>query len=107
MNRKSILIATLLFAATLITYAADIGIKWAANPAADNVTKYNVYMAVGPSTTYTLVGSTTNTFFTNTNLTIGVYRWKVAAVNEWGEGPASVPLASAASLPTSVINLTF
>lgn len=107
MTKKSILIASLLFAATLITYAADIGIKWTANPAADNVTKYNVYLTVGPSNTYVLVGSTTNTFFTSTNLAIGVYRWKVSAVNEWGEGPASIPLASAASLPASVLNLTF
>jgi hypothetical protein len=106
MKKKLIILSSLLFVA-IVAIAADIKIGWKANPVTDNVIKYNVYRADGTSTTYVLVGTTTNTVFTNSSLTIGQYKWRVTAVNEWGEGPASIPVQSAPALPSAPVDVAF
>lgn len=106
MKKRLILLSSLLLVA-IVAIAADIKVGWNANPAADNVTKYNIYRATGVSSTFVLVASTTNTYYVDTSLTPGVYRWQVTAVNEWGEGPASVPVVSAPALPGQPVGISF
>lgn len=106
MKQKLIIIIALLLTSVTL-FAANMSIRWDPSPASENIIKYNVYLAVGASTNYTLAGSTTNTTFVTTNLNVGVYKWKVAAVNEWGEGPLSAAISSSASLPSAPVGVSF
>lgn len=74
-------------------------LTWNANPAADNVTAYEIWRATGSSQPFgsaTRIGSTVGTEFTDTSGTWGqVYTYFLVAVNAIGS-----------SAPTAGINLT-
>lgn len=74
---------------TVSGLAADITLAWDANPAAEQVTKYNVYEIL--PTGKKLLGSTSGTEL-KLSLEPGQKTLAVSAVNAWGESPLSDPL---------------
>jgi predicted phage tail protein len=69
--------------------AANITLAWDANLAAENIIKYTVYQAVGPTGSFVKVSDTTSTTLLIPNLTPGLYRFQVTASNVWAESAPS------------------
>lgn len=83
---KAIVIALLL---TALVHAADVNLKWNANPVEDAVVRYEVYYHTGPDTPIASL-STTETRITIPELIPGTtYYFTVVAVN--AEGLKSEP----------------
>jgi hypothetical protein len=75
---------------------ATVTLSWTPSPAAEQVTKYNVYGDGG------LLGSPTSPDFVINLVTPGVHSFTVAPVNVWGEGPMSDPVLT----PPACSNIT-
>jgi len=88
--------------------AADVQLGWDPNPPSDQVTGYKFYLAPGATNAFALYTTTTNTTVTVTNLTPGVYRFQVTAINVWNkESPASNVIQTPPGQPTTPVLLFF
>jgi len=68
----------------------SVKVTWNPNAPEEGVTGYNVYQDGA------LAGNSTTTDFTVQNVTPGIHKYEVAAVNLWGEGPKSDPVSTPA-----------
>lgn len=69
---------------------ANVTLTWAANPAAEMVTKYRVWEAVNGNYEYpNLLGETSETTFVVTDHAPGLFSWAITAVNLAGESAIS------------------
>lgn len=90
MLKPRTIVAALLLLALSTAPAATL--SWAPADPADQVTSWNVYQAIAPSTNFVLIATaTTNTRFVAAT-TVGTYSWYVTAVSQWGE-----------SLPSNIV----
>ena len=92
--------------------ATRLNLAWTANPAAQNIVRYNVYrgttagFTVVPGTTVPLAQPTNNSYG-NTGLTVSTaYYYRVAAVNTAGQIGALSAEVSGRTLPSQVTGLT-
>jgi hypothetical protein len=69
-------------------------VKWTApiNNGGSPITLYSVYSDLGMGSTFSLVGSSTTTEFTHSNISPpgSTFNYRVSAVNAAGEGPLSL-----------------
>jgi fibronectin type 3 domain-containing protein len=83
--------------------ATSIQISWTAVLGA---TGYNVYRSLTSGGAYTLAGTTESASWTNTGLSTGtIYYYKVASVNDIGEGEQSAYVQGMISLPPAPGNV--
>ena len=75
-----------------------VKVTWNPNDPAEGVTGYNIYQDGA------LAGNSTTADFTVQNVTPGVHKYEVAAVNIWGEGPKSDPV-STPNVPSKVVGV--
>lgn len=74
--------------------ASQVTLTWAPPAVGDPPTGYRVYRGS------TLVGDTTDTYFSDTGLTVStVYTYEVRAYNEAGEGPGAIVQVTTQNLP--------
>jgi len=86
--------------------SSSITISW---PAVKNATGYYIYRSTSLSGTYTKVGESKTTSYTDPNISAGTtYYYKVAAYNKTGTGSQSeaVSKVSAPAIPTGLIKTT-
>jgi predicted phage tail protein len=76
----------------LITSAFGLTIRWGANDPAEQIVNYRVYWSQGTGPFQFLADNGTNTSYTITNATPGVYRFYVTASNFWSveSDPSSI-----------------
>ncbi len=87
----------------------DIMLTWTdPNSPVMAVKKYNVYQNKSPNNNnFVLLGWTRNKYWSFPNTPPGYYRWKVTAVNMWGESPFSIETNTPPSKPISTTNLNY
>jgi hypothetical protein len=79
---------------------ALVALSWFAVPTATNYVVQRSGNSGGP---YTVIGSTTGTNYTDSQVTNGItYYYDVAAVNTNGQGPASAPVPATPQAPITV-----
>ena len=97
---KKILLAVALTLCAWLSHALDVRLGITANPAADEVSGYNIFHAHGTND-FLLVGFTTNTAYTVANVLPGTNRFRISAKNIWGDSDLSDPVTlTPAGLPT-------
>lgn len=79
----------------------NLHLSWTPAPAAEQVTNYLVYRAVGTNA-FVSVTNTATASVTFTNVTPALYRFRVTALNAWGEGPPSAEVSTPSGLPSPV-----
>ena len=84
--------------------ATIIHLEWPSNPAAENITKYEVLQSKDGSP-FALIASPTTNSHDVPNPLPGVYRFKVRAVNFVGTGPES-NIVEGPGIPTQVGDIT-
>jgi hypothetical protein len=100
--KKLLTFALVAFGAISLS-AATVNLDWDDNPAPEGITQYVVYEDNGDGTFSVKTSSTTSNAAV-LNVTAGVHKYVVAAVNVWGEGPksGSVTTPLAPSAPTGL-----
>lgn len=90
--------------------AVDITLSWVDNnPISMQVSKYRIYQSTSTNNPFVLIREVPATFrsITIKNVAVGYYRWKVSAVNMWGEGSASYAVATPPSYPGPLTNIIY
>ena len=92
-------LSAILLAMPVMAQGADVTVTWDANPAAENVTEYVVYVDDAEA-------SRTGATLAAVDVAPGAHVFEVSAVNQWGESarsdPVSTPPASSAPVSVSV-----
>ena len=91
---------------SLSASAADIILEWDFDAPGFQVGAFRIYQS-SDNATWTMIQEVSGTArsVTIAGLTPGLYYFRVAAKNEWGEGPASPALATSPGLPPAPSNL--
>jgi len=67
----------------------NVTLSWEANPAQDNVIRYNIYFNTKKSGSFELIGSTKDTTFKHTALPAATGYYYITATNQYGESNSS------------------
>lgn len=84
----------------------SVTVNWAANPPADQVTKYTLYVSSGIDQPFMKVGDVIDgtTSYTINGLIPGLYVFQVTASNGWDESAPSVVVVTPSGVPTAPLN---
>lgn len=113
MKHKVLVMAVLFFIFFLNNVLSEqpivnVTLRWVdPNPRDMQVVKYNIYQSIRKNAPFVLLTSSKTNFITLTNLKPSLYRWKVSAVNMWGEGPLSAEAQTPESAPLALTNILY